>query len=40
MTNFWTNLKHMINGEKGLPGYSRASIYNLRWSHRQDSKAN
>jgi len=32
--------ENLINGEKGLPGYSRASIYNLRWSHRQDSKAN
>lgn len=32
--------ENLINGEKGLPGYSKSNIYNFRWSHNQDSKAN
>jgi lipopolysaccharide assembly outer membrane protein LptD (OstA) len=29
-----------INGEKGLPNFSKSSDYSVMWSHSQDSKAN
>ncbi|MGI9527531.1 MAG: putative LPS assembly protein LptD [Weeksellaceae bacterium] len=29
-----------VNGIKGLSNYSKSTEYNLRWSHRQDQKAN
>ncbi|OEK07680.1 organic solvent tolerance protein OstA [Flavivirga aquatica] len=29
-----------ITSERGFPNYSKGTIYNLRWSHTQDSKAN
>ncbi len=32
--------ENLINGERGLPGYSKGNIYNFRWSHSQDSKSN
>ena len=32
--------ENLIDGERGLPGYSKSNIYNFRWSHSQDSKAN
>ena len=32
--------ENLIDGERGLPGYSKSNIYNIRWSHSQDSKAN
>ncbi|MEC8367105.1 MAG: putative LPS assembly protein LptD [Bacteroidota bacterium] len=32
--------ENLIDGERGLPGYSKSDIYNIRWSHSQDSKAN
>ncbi|WP_053991161.1 putative LPS assembly protein LptD [Mangrovimonas sp. TPBH4] len=32
--------ENLINEERGFPDYSRSTIYNLRWSHSQDSKAN
>ena len=32
--------ENLIDGERGLPGYSKSDIYNVRWSHSQDSKAN
>ena len=31
--------ENLINSERGFPDYSRNTIYNLRWSHSQDSKA-
>lgn len=30
----------IINSERGFPDFSEASIYNLRWHHSQDAKAN
>ncbi|HJN53909.1 MAG TPA: putative LPS assembly protein LptD, partial [Flavobacteriaceae bacterium] len=30
----------LIQNERGFPDYSKSSIYNLRWSHTQDSKSN
>ncbi|TXG39630.1 putative LPS assembly protein LptD [Seonamhaeicola maritimus] len=32
--------ENLITSERGFPDYSRNTIYNLRWSHSQDSKAN
>lgn len=32
--------ENLIDGERGLPGYSKSNIYNFRWTHSQDSKAN
>ncbi|WP_242204274.1 putative LPS assembly protein LptD [Aestuariivivens insulae] len=31
--------ENLITSERGFPDYSRSTIYNLRWSHSQDSKA-
>lgn len=30
----------LLVSEPGFPDYSESSIYNIRWSHRQDAKAN
>ena len=38
--NLSIRFENLINGEKGLPGYSKSNIYNIRWSHNQDSKSN
>ncbi len=42
--NFNGNLgfryENLINSERGFPDYSKTTIYNLRWSHNQDPKAN
>ncbi|GAA4807462.1 putative LPS assembly protein LptD [Litoribaculum gwangyangense] len=32
--------ENLITSERGFEDYSRGTIYNLRWSHSQDSKAN
>jgi hypothetical protein len=32
--------ENLINGERGLPGYSKNTIFNLRWSHSKDAKSN
>ncbi|MCF7560119.1 LPS-assembly protein LptD [Sabulilitoribacter multivorans] len=32
--------ENLITSERGFPDYARSTIYNLRWSHSQDSKAN
>lgn len=32
--------ENLITSERGFPDYSRGTIYNIRWSHSQDSKAN
>tara|TARA_Y200000002_G_scaffold105846_2_gene86383 strand:+ start:1744 stop:4362 length:2619 start_codon:yes stop_codon:yes gene_type:complete len=38
--NLSIRFENLINGEKGLPGYSKSNIYNIRWAHNQDSKSN
>ena len=38
--NLGFRYENIINSERGFPDYSRSTIYNLRWSHSQDSKAN
>lgn len=30
----------LINSQRGFPDYSKSNIYNIRWSHTQDQKAN
>ena len=32
--------ENLINGERGLSGYSKNTIFNLRWSHSKDAKSN
>lgn len=32
--------ENLLNGERGFPNFSKSTIYNLRWSHSQDAKAN
>jgi lipopolysaccharide assembly outer membrane protein LptD (OstA) len=32
--------ENLISSERGFPDYSKSSIYNIRWSHIQDPKAN
>lgn len=32
--------ENLINSERGFPDYSKRTIYNLRWSHQQDTKSN
>ena len=32
--------ENLISSERGFPDYAKSSIYNLRWSHSQDGKAN
>ena len=38
--NFGFRYENLINSERGFPDYSKSTVYNLRWSHSQDSKAN
>ncbi len=30
----------LVEGERGFPGFSQGSIYNIRWTHTQDAKSN
>ncbi|GAA3789271.1 putative LPS assembly protein LptD [Corallibacter vietnamensis] len=32
--------ENIIRNERGFPNYSKSTIYNIRWSHSQDAKAN
>ncbi|WP_199287716.1 putative LPS assembly protein LptD [Pseudotamlana carrageenivorans] len=38
--NFGFRYENLIISERGFPDYANSTIYNLRWSHSQDSKAN
>ncbi|WP_412984895.1 putative LPS assembly protein LptD [Pontimicrobium sp. IMCC45349] len=38
--NFSFRYENLINSERGFPDYSKSSVYNIRWSHSQDAKAN
>jgi lipopolysaccharide assembly outer membrane protein LptD (OstA) len=38
--NVYIRYENIINGERGLPDYSRSKNYNIQWSHSQDAKAN
>ncbi|MBD0832160.1 putative LPS assembly protein LptD [Aestuariibaculum sediminum] len=37
--NVGIRYENLITSERGFPDYSRNTIYNIRWSHSQDSKA-
>jgi len=37
--NFSVRYENLINGERGLPGYGKSTVYNVRWSHSKDSKS-
>lgn len=32
--------ENLLNGERGFPNFAQNTIYNIRWSHNQDAKAN
>ncbi|WP_303317835.1 putative LPS assembly protein LptD [Flavivirga abyssicola] len=38
--NLGFRYESIINSERGFPDYSKSTIYNIRWSHSQDAKAN
>ncbi len=38
--NFQVNYRKTINGEKGSPDYSKATNFQVLWSHSQDAKSN
>ena len=38
--NLGFRYENLINSERGFPDYGKSSIYNIRWSHSQDPKAN
>jgi len=31
-----TRFENLISGEKGIPGYSKSTVFNIRWSHSKD----
>ena len=37
--NFSFRYEKLVNGERGFDDYSKTSVYNIRWTHRQDTKA-
>ncbi|MGR3791056.1 putative LPS assembly protein LptD [Flavobacterium sp. TN-1] len=37
--NFNFRYENQINGERGLPGYGKSTLYNLQWNHSPDAKA-
>lgn len=38
--NLGFRYENLITSERGFPDYGKSTVYNLRWSHSQDSKAN
>ena len=32
--------ENLLNSERGFPDFSQSTVYNLRWTHSQDAKAN
>ena len=37
--NFSFRYENLIDGERGLPNYSKSTVFNVRWSHSKDSKS-
>ena len=37
--NFTVRYENLINGERGLPGYGKSTVYNVRWTHSKDPKS-
>jgi lipopolysaccharide assembly outer membrane protein LptD (OstA) len=38
--NFQARFENLVTSERGFPDYEVGKIYNIQWSHAQDSKAN
>ncbi len=38
--NLSFRFENLLNSERGFPDFSESSVYNIRWSHSQDAKAN
>ena len=38
--NFSFRYEKLVSGQRGFDDYSKSIVYNLRWAHRQDTKAN
>ena len=38
--NLSLRFEKLINGERGFDGFNEGSVYNIRWNHNQDAKAN
>ena len=38
--NVSVRYENLINSERGFPDFSQSSVYNIRWTHTQDAKAN
>ena len=38
--NVSMRFESLINSERGFPDFSQSSLYNIRWTHSQDQKAN
>ena len=38
--SFSLRYENLITSERGFPDYAKSNIYNIRWSHSQDAKAN
>ncbi len=36
---FSMRFENLISGEKGIPGYSKSTVFNVRWNHSKDPKA-
>lgn len=34
-----TRFENLISGEKGIPGYSKSTVFNIRWNHSKDPKS-
>ena len=37
--NFSVRYENLIQEERGLPGYGKSTVFNVRWSHSKDSKS-
>ena len=37
--NFSIRYENLINSERGLPGYGKSTVYNIRWTHTKDPKS-
>jgi len=37
--NFTLRYENIVQSERGFPDYAKSTIYNIRWSHSQDSKS-
>lgn len=37
--SFSMRFENLISGEKGIPGYSKSTVFNVRWNHSKDPKS-